>query len=54
MADQALRVATETLAVYQELAEENGLINTSTVIEFGSPKHLLAEALPKNMMSHSS
>lgn len=47
MADQALRVAAETLAVYQELAEENGLTNTSTVIEFGSPKHLLAEALPE-------
>ncbi|WP_407830342.1 universal stress protein [Vagococcus lutrae] len=47
MADQALRVATETLTIYQGLAEEKDLAHISTVIEFGSPKHLLAEVLPK-------
>lgn len=48
LADQATQLAKQTLSDYQEFAKKNGVEKVSFVLEYGSPKVVLAKELPKS------
>ena len=47
LAEQATEMAKQTLKDYQKQAEDHGCKKVSTVIEFGSPKAIIAKQLPQ-------
>lgn len=47
LAEQATEMAKQTLKDYQDEAEKHGLSKVSTVIEYGSPKPIIAKQLPE-------
>lgn len=47
LAEQATEMAKQTLKDYQEEAEKNGVTAIETVIEYGSPKPIIAKQLPE-------
>lgn len=48
LAEQATEMAKQTLSDYKKQAEEHGCKNVSTVIEYGSPKVIIAKQLPQD------
>lgn len=46
LAEQASDMAKQTLATYEESANKEGVTKISTVIEYGSPKSLIAKEIP--------
>lgn len=48
LAEQATEMAKQTLADYKKQAEEHGCEKVSTVIEYGSPKVIIAKQLPED------
>lgn len=48
LAHQATQLAKQTLSDYQEFAKKNGVEKVSFVLEYGSPKVVLAKELPKS------
>ncbi|MFV0560018.1 MAG: universal stress protein [Enterococcus sp.] len=46
LAEQASDMAKQTLATYEENANKEGVTKISTVIEYGSPKSLIAKEIP--------
>lgn len=47
LAEQANALAQQTLDAYVVQAKEAGLTNVSTIIEYGSPKTIIAKQFPK-------
>lgn len=47
LAEQATEMAKQTLKDYQTEAEKNGVTDIETVIEFGSPKPIIAKQIPE-------
>ncbi|ASZ08440.1 MULTISPECIES: universal stress protein [Enterococcus] len=46
LAEQATEMAKQTLADYEKSAKEAGLEKVSTVVEYGSPKPIIAKEIP--------
>ncbi|MTD42333.1 universal stress protein [Erwinia sp. CPCC 100877] len=47
LAEQATEMAKQTLEGYKKQAKDNGCEKVTTIIEFGSPKPLIAKELPQ-------
>ncbi|MBO0462393.1 MULTISPECIES: universal stress protein [Enterococcus] len=47
LAEQATEMAKQTLADYEMKAKKAGLPQVTTVIEYGSPKHIIAKEIPE-------
>lgn len=48
LAEQATDMAKQTLSEYVETAKKHGVTKVSSVIEYGSPKTLIAAHIPEN------
>ena len=48
LAEQATEMAKQTLADYEANAKKAGLNNVTTVIEYGSPKQIIAKEIPED------
>ena len=48
MMEQASEIAKQTLADYQKAASEAGVNQVKTIIEYGSPKSVIAKELPES------
>ncbi|STD26933.1 universal stress protein [Enterococcus mundtii] len=48
LAEQATEMAKQTLADYQMKAKKAGLHQVTTVVEYGSPKHIIAKEIPED------
>lgn len=48
LADQATEMAKQTLADYEMKAKKAGLHQVTTVVEYGSPKHIIAKEIPED------
>ena len=46
MMEQASEMAKQTLADYQKMANDSGVSKVKTIIEYGSPKSVIAKELP--------
>lgn len=46
LAEQATEMANQTLHDYEKYAKENGCLNVKKVIEYGSPKTIIATQIP--------
>lgn len=46
MAEQATEMAKQSLKEYADLAKEDGVKQVDTVIEYGSPKSIIAKSIP--------
>ena len=47
LAEQATEMAKQTMTRYKEQAEKHGCEKISTIIEYGSPKSIIAKQLPQ-------
>ncbi|MGM9902752.1 universal stress protein [Enterococcus sp. 10A9_DIV0425] len=48
LAEQATEMAKQTLADYEATAKKAGVQTVSTVVEYGSPKHIIAKEIPED------
>ena len=48
LAEQATEMAKQTLADYESNAKKAGLNNVTSVVEYGSPKQLIAKEIPED------
>lgn len=48
LAEQATEMAKQTLADYEMKAKKAGLHQVTTVVEYGSPKHIIAKEIPED------
>ncbi|MBE6171815.1 MAG: universal stress protein [Enterococcus faecium] len=48
LAEQATEMAKQTLADYEMKAKKSGLHQVTTVVEYGSPKHIIAKEIPED------
>ena len=48
LAEQATEMAKQTLADYETNAKKAGLSKVTTVIEYGSPKQIIAKEIPED------
>ena len=53
LAEQATEMAKQTLADYEANAKKAGLNNVTTVIEYGSPKQIIAKEIPEDNRGRS-
>lgn len=48
LAEQATEMAKQTLADYEMKAKKSGLHQVTTLVEYGSPKHIIAKEIPED------
>lgn len=48
LAEQATEMAKQTLADYESNAKKAGLNNVTSVVEYGSPKQIIAREIPED------
>lgn len=48
LAEQATEMVKQTLADYEMKAKKAGLHQVTTVVEYGSPKHIIAKEIPED------